>query len=193
MPLCFAPPDPIRGRRSVFFPQGACGLKKTAIWTVASLLLFLAGTLYARTTAPEGGHKKATAHASGSRSRKAASKSHRSSKTKQASRRSRSNWRRRGQQAIKEDRAREIQAALIRQHYLTGEPSGVWDARTKQAMAKYQQDRGWQTKKLPDARALIEMGLGPNHEGLLNPESVASSQRPGTAPPAAVIVSPRQP
>ena len=168
-------------------------MKKTAIWTVVGplcALLFLAGTLYARTTAPAGGQKKATAHASGSKSKKAASKSHRSSKTKQASRR-RSNWRSHGQQAIKEDRAREIQAALIRQHYLTGEPSGVWDARTKQAMAKYQQDRGWQTKKLPDARALIQLGLGPNHDGLLNPESVASTERPSTAPPAAVIVSPR--
>jgi len=178
-------------------------LKRSAIGIIVGALcalLFLAGTLSARTTAPAGGQKKATARASGSKSKKAASrtaaskkaasKSHRSSKKKQASRR-RSNWRRHGQQAIKEDRAREIQAALIREHYLTGEPSAVWDARTKQAMAKYQQDRGWQTKKLPDARALIELGLGPNHQGLLNPESVAFTQRPSTAPPAAVIVSPR--
>ena len=168
-------------------------MKKTAIWTVAGplcALLVLAGTLHARTTAPAGGQKKAAAHASGSKSKKRAAKSHRSSQTKQASRR-RSNWRRHGQQAIKEDRAREIQQALIREHYMTGDASGVWDARTKQAMAKYQQDHGWQTKKLPDARALIELGLGPNHDGLLNPESVASTQRPSTAPPAAVIVSPR--
>jgi len=161
-------------------------LKRSAIGIIVGALcalLFLAGTLYARTTAPAGGQKKATAHASGSKSKKAASKSHRSSKKRKASRRRRSNWRRHGQQAIKEDRAREIQAALIREHYLTGKPSGVWDARTKQAMAKYQQDHGWQTRKLPDARALIELGLGPTHEGLLNPESVASTQRPGDAPP----------
>jgi hypothetical protein len=172
-------------------------LKKTVIWTVAGplcALLFLAGTLYARNTAPAGGQKKATAHASGSKSKKAASKSHRSSQTKKASRRRRGNWRRHGQQAIKEDRAREIQAALIREHYLTGEPSGVWDARTKQAMTKYQQDHGWQTRKLPDARALIELGLGPNHDGLLNPESVASTQRPGGAPPAdPAVTAPHQP
>jgi peptidoglycan hydrolase-like protein with peptidoglycan-binding domain len=100
-------------------------------------------------------------------------------------------WKRRGQQAIKEDRAREIQTALIREHYLTGEPSGVWDERTKKAMAQYQQDHGWQAKKLPDARALIQLGLGPNHEGLLNPESLASTGRPSAAPPAAAIASPR--
>jgi hypothetical protein len=58
-------------------------------------------------------------------------------------------------------------------------------------MAQYQQDHGWQSKKLPDARALIQLGLGPNHDGLLNPESVASTERLGAAPPAAVIVSPR--
>ena len=146
----------------------------------------------ARTTSPSGSQKKATARASGSSSRKSASRAHRMGKTKQASSRRR-NWRSRGQQAIREDRAREIQTALIREHYLTGEPTGVWDDRSKKAMAKYQEDRGWQSKKLPDARALIQLGLGPNHDGLLNPESVASTQRPGAALPAAAIASPHQP
>ena len=88
-------------------------------------------------------------------------------------------WRRkpvrrvRGQQEITPDRAREIQSALIREHYLDGQPSGVWDARTKLALAKFQGDNGWQTKYIPDARALIKLGLGPNHDGLLNPNSAA--------------------
>lgn len=146
-----------------------------------SALLLLAGAMSARTTSPAGGQKKATTHASGSSSKKVASRAHRTGKKKQAA--SHRNWRRRGQQAIKEDRAREIQAALIREHYLTGEPSGIWDSRTKQAMAKYQEGHGWQSKKLPDARALIQLGLGPNHDGLLNPESVASTEPPGAAPP----------
>ena len=42
-------------------------------------------------------------------------------------------------------------------------------------MQKYQGDNDWQTKVLPDSRALIKLGLGPNHEGLLNPESAAVS------------------
>jgi hypothetical protein len=81
----------------------------------------------------------------------------------------------RGQQSIDSDRTREIQAALIREHYLQGEPSGSFDATTKAALTKYQSDNHWQTKVLPDSRALIKLGLGPSHEGLLNPESAAIS------------------
>lgn len=70
----------------------------------------------------------------------------------------------RGQQAIHGDRAHQIQAALIREGYMNGEPSGVWDQSTKDAMTRYQADHGWQTKTLPDSRALIQLGLGPSHE-----------------------------
>jgi peptidoglycan hydrolase-like protein with peptidoglycan-binding domain len=69
----------------------------------------------------------------------------------------------RGQRGIDPDRAREIQGALIRQNYLTGTPSGQWDAQTESAMQKYQADHGWQTKLTPDSRALISLGLGPDH------------------------------
>ena len=79
----------------------------------------------------------------------------------------------RGQQSIDGDRAREIQAALIREHYLDGEPTGSFDARTKSALQKFQQDNGWQTKVIPDSRALIKLGLGPSKDGLLNPDSAA--------------------
>ncbi len=79
----------------------------------------------------------------------------------------------RGQQAIDSDRTREIQQALIREHYLQGEPTGSWDSQTKAALAKFQHDNGWQTKVVPDSRALIKLGLGPSRDGLLNPESAA--------------------
>ncbi len=81
----------------------------------------------------------------------------------------------RGQRAIDEGRARQIQAALIREHYLDGEPTGNWDQRTKQAMQNYQQANGWQTKMVPDSRALIKLGLGPSRENLLNPETAATT------------------
>ena len=70
----------------------------------------------------------------------------------------------RAQQVIQGDRARQIQIALIREGYMKGEPSGVWDQSTKDAMTRYQADHGWQTKTLPDSRALIQLGLGPSHE-----------------------------
>jgi hypothetical protein len=79
--------------------------------------------------------------------------------------------RHRGQRGIDEERTREIQTALIREHYLSGEPSGVWDQTSKEAMVRYQAANGWQTKITPDSRALIKLGLGPDHKGLLNPET----------------------
>ena len=64
-----------------------------------------------------------------------------------------------------------IQNALIKEHYLSGEPSGKWDDTTRDAMTRYQAANGWQTKLTPDSRALIKLGLGPDHKGLLNPET----------------------
>ena len=81
----------------------------------------------------------------------------------------------RGQQAIDSGRTRQIQAALIREHYMQGEPSGSWDSATQAAMKRYQADQGWQSKQIPDSRALIKLGLGPSHDHLLNPESAMTS------------------
>ena len=79
----------------------------------------------------------------------------------------------RGQQQMEANRVRQIQAALIREHYLEGEPSSTWDERTKAAMQRYQADQGWQTKRLPDARALIKLGLGPSNANLMNPDTAS--------------------
>ncbi len=63
---------------------------------------------------------------------------------------------------ISSERATEIQSALIQQGYLSGEPTGTWDSASASAMQKLQGDNGWQTKLVPDSRALIKLGLGPN-------------------------------
>jgi hypothetical protein len=70
-----------------------------------------------------------------------------------------------------DERATQIQAALIRQGYLTGEPTGTWDAQTAAAMEKLQADNGWQTRITPDSRALIKLGLGPDQ-----PNDIAQTQ-----------------
>jgi peptidoglycan hydrolase-like protein with peptidoglycan-binding domain len=88
----------------------------------------------------------------------------------------------RGQMAIQGDRAREIQTALIREGYMKGEPSGVWDQPTKDAMIRYQADHGWQTKTLPDSRALIKLGLGPNHEDAINAKAISANLPPPAEP-----------
>jgi sulfite reductase alpha subunit-like flavoprotein len=113
-----------------------------------------------------------TAHASSSKS--TGTSSH-TTKGKR-SRKSAANRRSKGQQKIDPQRTLEIQQALIREHYLTGKPTGVWNDATQQAMQRYQADNNWQSKTTPDARALIKLGLGPDHQHLLNPESAMTSQ-----------------
>jgi len=61
-------------------------------------------------------------------------------------------------------RATQIQTALIKAGYLTGAPTGIWDADSIAAMQKLQSDNGWQTKIIPDSRALILLGLGPQQD-----------------------------
>jgi len=87
--------------------------------------------------------------------------------------------RKRGQQAMDPARVREIQAALIREKFLEGNANGVWDQRSKDAMQRFQGANGWQTKMVPDSRALIKLGLGPDHADLINPETAATSFIPG--------------
>ncbi len=81
----------------------------------------------------------------------------------------------RGQQKIDSQRAEAIQEALIREHYMNGEPTGSWNQSCEDAMRKYQADHGWQSKQVPDSRALISLGLGPSHDHLLNPDSAMTT------------------
>ncbi|MBZ5630639.1 MAG: hypothetical protein LAO06_17425 [Acidobacteriia bacterium] len=76
-------------------------------------------------------------------------------------------------------RVREIQSALIREKYLVGQPTGMWDQHSMEAMRHYQAVNGWQTKMVPDSRALIRLGLGPDRADLINPETAATSPIPG--------------
>jgi peptidoglycan hydrolase-like protein with peptidoglycan-binding domain len=99
---------------------------------------------------------------------RSATRSASSSSHKLTHSRRRSSRRPRGQQAIQPDRVTQIQQALIREHYLTGEANGKWDATTQAAMLKYQADNGWQTKLLPDSRALKKLGLGPDYSTAIN-------------------------
>ena len=103
-----------------------------------------------------------------------------SSKSKKKSKKSKKV---RGQKAIDATRTKQIQQALIEQKYMQGEPSGKWDDTTQAALRKYQSDHGWQSKTVPDSRALIKLGLGPSKEGLLNPETAmtSASEHPATS------------
>jgi peptidoglycan hydrolase-like protein with peptidoglycan-binding domain len=118
-----------------------------------------------------------------------------SSSSKKTHAKRRGAWKRHGQQGIDEQRAREIQTALIREKYLNGEATGKWDQSTKDAMTRFQADHGWQTKVTPDSRALIVLGLGSKHENVLNPESLAAMPAiavPNTAVPSGVTAGPQR-
>jgi hypothetical protein len=97
------------------------------------------------------------------------------SKSKSKSKKGKKAWQSKGQKTITNDRTREIQEALIREHYLKGDATGTMDNATKAALTKLQQENGWQTKVVPDSRALIKLGLGPNQSNLLNPDTAALS------------------
>jgi len=87
----------------------------------------------------------------------------------------------RGQQAIEPERVTQIQQALIREHYLTGEANGKWDATTEAAMQKYQADNGWQTKLMPDSRAIKKLGLGPDYSTAINAKNGNFAAPPATS------------
>jgi peptidoglycan hydrolase-like protein with peptidoglycan-binding domain len=79
--------------------------------------------------------------------------------------------------AIAAERATQIQTALIQKGYLSGEPTGNWDAQTVAAMQRLQADNGWQSKITPDARALIKLGLGPAPAASATGATLSSPQR----------------
>lgn len=74
------------------------------------------------------------------------------------------------------ERATEIQNALIKAGYLNGTPSGTWDASSQAAMEKLQADNGWQTKIVPDSRAIIKLGLGPSNSSSTNSTGAENDQ-----------------
>jgi Putative peptidoglycan binding domain len=150
------------------------GFSTKAVGVGCALLLLV--TLSPAKTTHSSTKKKATAHSTSAKTSSRSSSTNKtttSAKSKKGKHGKIAVSRRRGQQAIESDRTREIQQALIRERYLDGEASGVMDQRTKDALTRFQNDNGWQTKIVPDSRALIKLGLGPSHEGLLNPDSAA--------------------
>ena len=130
-------------------------------------ILFSAALIAAPAFAATASHKTASSHAHSTKK----SKSHKLH----------------GQQVIDPSRVLEIQNALIREHYLNGDANGSWDATTQAAMEKFQADQGWQTRLIPDSRALKKLGLGPDYSGAINAEGASFN-----GPPPASTIPPSQ-
>jgi len=141
-------------------------------------------------TTTHAAHTQSSTHTSQTSTRASAQSNAKSKTSAHGRKASKQFAKKRGQQAIDSERAQEIQTALIREHYMDGEPSGSWDSATQAAMQRYQADQGWQSKTTPDARALIKLGLGPSHDHLLNPETAMTMTTTTTTTTSATTPAP---
>ena len=135
----------------------------------ASLAVLLAGALVASPAFAKSTHRTTTATAHKTKASRTAlhRKALKRGRSSRYSRRSRRHILH-GQQAIQPERVTQIQQALIKAHYYSGAADGQWDSTTIAAMQKYQSDHGWQTRLMPDSRALKALGLGPDYSNAIN-------------------------
>jgi hypothetical protein len=163
------------------FCVGAMKMNRTL--TAAAALLLVTSLAPDLSAAPKKAKKSTTAHSlTAAHSTRSAGKSSRKTVKGRPAKKLRV------PQAIEPARVSLIQDAVLKAHYLTGEPSGVWDSSTVAAMQKYQADNSWQTKLMPDSRALIKLGLGPDYSGAINAKgsnfvSLASAPQPAALNP----------
>ena len=80
-------------------------------------------------------------------------------------------WRR-GQKGPTPDRVNEIQEALARQGAYIGEPTGKWDAKTVEAMRRFQSARNLNPTGKLDALTLQKLGLGSDIAGIAPPQAL---------------------
>jgi peptidoglycan hydrolase-like protein with peptidoglycan-binding domain len=106
-------------------------------------------------------------------------------KKKKTSAKSRRRGRGRSQTAPAPDRIKEIQAALQKDGSYDGEPTGKWDAKTVDAMKKFQDKNGFSPTGKIDALSLNKLGLGSETAGKGAPmpaTTASSSPTPVSAP-----------
>ena len=85
-----------------------------------------------------------------------------------------------GPKAPTPDRISEIQSALGSRGYFQGDPNGLWDSNTVEAMQKFQSANGIDPTGKLDAPTLQKLGLGSDIAGVSAPRSVV----PPAASPA---------
>ncbi len=91
-------------------------------------------------------------------------------------------WRTR-QQTPTPDRYKEIQQALASKGYLKTEPTGVWDADSISAMARFQTDQKMTPTGKINSPSLIGLGLGAKSAGAPEAAPLPGAPPPVTPPP----------
>jgi hypothetical protein len=118
-----------------------------------------------KTGAPAAAPKTAAASPAGASTKKGTGTKTGTTKTSKASKTGKSTKKgpppRRTQLAPTPERYKDIQSALIAKGYLQGEPSGVWDSDSMDAMRRFQTDQKQTPTGKITAPALIGLGLGP--------------------------------
>ena len=84
----------------------------------------------------------------------------------------------RAQNAPTPERVLEIQNALAAKGCYSGEPTGKWDARTVEAMKKFQSENGLAVTGKLEAKSLQKLGLGSEIAGVARPRPAASTNKP---------------
>lgn len=86
------------------------------------------------------------------------------------------------------DRTEEIQTALARGGYYTGEPNGKWDSRMSGALERFQAANGITPTGKLDALSLQKMGLGSSVAGVSAPRAAGPANPAGPSPSAGASV-----
>lgn len=83
-------------------------------------------------------------------------------------------------------RTEEIQSALERGGFYSGDPSGKWDSSTQESLRRFQTANGLPPTGKLDALSLQKMGLGSDVAGVSAPRAIAPSS-PSTTSAAAPV------
>jgi hypothetical protein len=88
--------------------------------------------------------------------------------------------RQRSQLAPSPERYKDIQSALVEKGYLHGEPTGVWDADSADALRRFQTDQKLSPTGKISSASLIGLGLGPKPQ---DDSPLPPPATPDAAPP----------
>jgi hypothetical protein len=104
--------------------------------------------------------------------------------------------RRRARLRPEPERIEQIQRALAQAGYFNGQPNGLWNDQTREAMRRYQGDHGFPATGLPEAKSLMKLGLGPHPlpaDVDTTPGAKASGYAGDSTPPAPTTSDPAAP
>lgn len=91
------------------------------------------------------------------------------------------------------DRTEEIQAALARGGYYTGDPNGKWDSRMSEALERFQAAKGLTPTGKLDALSLEKMGLGSDVAGVSAPRAITPGNPDASSSTASSKAAPKTP